>query len=102
MIALVVAIAVFLNLGFSALPDRYTKIDVTSQKLYTLTQTTKNLVKNLSEDVTIYVINSENSQDETLQQTLKSYAELSDHIKLVYKDPVVSLIFIRIIPTAFP
>ena len=83
-------IAVFLNLGFSALPDRYTKIDVTSQKLYTLTQTTKNLVKNLSEDVTIYVINSENSQDETLQQTLKSYAELSDHIKLVYKDPVVS------------
>ena len=37
MIALVVAIAVFLNLGFSALPDRYTKIDVTSQKLYTLT-----------------------------------------------------------------
>lgn len=90
MIALVVAIAVFLNLGFSALPDRYTKIDVTSQKLYTLTQTTKNLVKNLSEDVTIYVINSESSQDETLQQTLKSYAELSDHIKLVYKDPVVS------------
>ena len=71
-------------------PFRYTKIDVTSQKLYTLTQTTKNLVKNLSEDVTIYVINSENSQDETLQQTLKSYAELSDHIKLVYKDPVVS------------
>ena len=90
MIALVVAIAVFLNLGVSALPDRYTKIDVTSQKLYTLTQTTKNLVKNLSEDVTIYVINSESSQDETLQQTLKSYAELSDHIKLVYKDPVVS------------
>ena len=40
--------------------------------------------------MTIYVINSENSQDETLQQTLKSYAELSDHIKLVYKDPVVS------------
>lgn len=102
MIALVVAIAVFLNLGFSALPDRYTKIDVTSQKLYTLTQTTKNLVKNLSEDVTIYVINSESSQDETLQQTLKSYAELSDHIKLVYKDPVVSPDFIRIIPTAFP
>ena len=89
MIALVVAIAVFLNLGVSALPDRYTKIDVTSQKLYTLTQTTKNLVKNLSEDVTIYVINSESSQDETLQQTLKSYAEFSDHIKLVYKDPVV-------------
>ena len=47
--------------------------------------------------MTIYVINSENSQDETLQQTLKSYAELSDHIKLVYKDPVVSPDFYKVL-----
>lgn len=39
--------------------------------------------------MTIYVINSESSQDETLQQTLKSYAELSD-TQAGLQGPVVS------------
>lgn len=90
MIVLVAAIAVFVNLALSALPDSYTTIDVTQQKLYSLTDTTKNLVQGLQEDVTIYVINSESGQDEMLGDTLKSYQDLSDHIRVVYQDPVVS------------
>ena len=74
MIVAVLVSAVFLNLAVSALPDSYTTVDVTSQKLYSLTATTKKLLKGLSEDVTIYVI----------------YADLSDHIQVIYKDPVVS------------
>ncbi len=90
MIALVCAIAVFANLALSALPDRYTEVDVTQQKLYSLTDTTRNLVQNLEEDVTIYVINSESGQDEMLGDTLEGYRNLSDHIQIVYQDPVVS------------
>lgn len=90
MIVLVVAIAVFANLALAALPDRYTTVDVTQQKLYSLTDTTKNLVQNLEEDVTIYVINSESGQDEMLGDTLDSYRNLSDRIQVVYQDPVVS------------
>lgn len=90
MILLVLAIAVFVNMAASALPDSYTTLDVTDQKLYSLTDTTKNVLKNLSEDVTVYVINSEKGQDATLGATLKSYRDLSDHISIVYKDPVIS------------
>lgn len=90
MIALVLVIAVFVNMAAAALPDRYTTLDVTSQKLYSLTDTTKNLLKDLSEDVTVYVLDSENAQDETLASTLESYEDLSDHIRVVYKDPVVA------------
>ena len=90
MIAVVLVIAVFLNLAFSSLPDSYTTVDVTSQKLYSLTATTKKMLKELSEDVTIYVINAENNQDTLVGKTLESYADLSDHIEVVYKDPVVS------------
>lgn len=95
MTALVVVIAVFVNMAASALPDHYTTLDVTSQKLYSLTDTTKNLVKNLTEDVTIYVLESEDGQDATLGKTLESYADLSDHIQVVYKDPVISPEFYR-------
>lgn len=95
MTVLVLVIAVVANMAAGALPGRYTTIDVTSQKLYSLTETTKNLVKNLSEDVTIYVLDSEQGQDETLAATLKSYQNLSSHIRVVYKDPVVSPDFYR-------
>lgn len=90
MIAVVLVAAVFLNLAASALPDSYTTVDVTSQKLYSLTPTTKKLLKELTGDVTIYVINSESNEDSMVGKTLDSYADLSEHIKVVYKDPVVS------------
>lgn len=90
MVVVVLVSAVFLNLAVSALPDRYTTVDVTDQKLYSLTPTTNKLLKELSEDVTVYVINSERNQDSLIGKTLNSYAEFSDHIEVIYKDPVVS------------
>ena len=74
MVVVVLVSAVFLNLAVSALPDRYTTVDVTDQKLYSLTPTTNKLLKELSEDVTVYVINSERNQDNLIEKTLNSYA----------------------------
>lgn len=95
MTAVVLIIAVFANLAVGALPSRYTTLDMTEEKLYSLTATTKNLVQGLAEDVNIYVLQAESRTDETLKTTLERYAELSDHVKLVYKDPVVSPEFYR-------
>ena len=64
-----------------------TAVDATSTKLYSLTDTTKDYVKNLSQDVTIYVLSSEKSADSTLAETLQRYEDLSKHLKVVYKDP---------------
>jgi len=93
MTAVVCAIAVFVNMAAGLLPASYTNLDVSSQKLYTLTDTTKNAVKDLAEDITIYVICDEESADTLVAQTLERYQELSDHIQVIYKDPVVSPTF---------
>lgn len=89
-IALAVAVVVVINIVLGEMPTSWTSLDVTSQKLYSLTDQTKEFVEGMKEDVTIYVIASESSQDETLRQTLQRYDELSDHIDVEYVDPNVN------------
>lgn len=95
LIIIVFAAVVMANLTVKELPADLTQIDVTSQKLYSLTDDTKHLVEGLEQDITIYVINSEENADETVETTLERYAQLSGHIKVEYKDPLVSPNFYR-------
>ncbi len=90
MTAVTVAGAVLLNLFVAEIPANYTTIDVTSQKLYSLSAETKELVKNLNEEVQIYVLAGESTQDTTVQKTLEQYQVLSDQIKISYVDPMVN------------
>lgn len=84
------AVVVVLNVIVGELPTSWTTIDVTSDKIYSLTDQTKEFVQGIDEDVTIYVIVAESSQDDTLGQTLARYEELSDHITVEYVDPNVN------------
>lgn len=86
-VAIAVAAAVIINLAVRELPATITSIDATSTKMYSLTDDTKEYVKNLTEDVTIYVLATESSADTTLEETLERYEGLSDHIKVTYKNP---------------
>lgn len=95
MMAVVLVAAVFLNLAVGELPSQYVSYDVTVEQLFSLTDTTKEMVKNLDEDVAIYVLQSEASQDTTLGQTLESYADLSEHITVEYKDPITNPSFFQ-------
>ncbi len=85
-----VVVAVILNLIVAELPSRYTVFDLTENKLYSLTDDTKELVGNLDEDVAIYVLSNENQADSTLAKTLESYKGLSSHITVTYVDPAVN------------
>lgn len=85
-----IAVAVILNLIVAELPSRYTVFDLTANRLYSLTDDTKELVSNIGEDVTIYVLANENQADSTLANTLDSYEGLSSHIKVTYVDPAVN------------
>lgn len=89
-IALAVAVVVVINIVLGEMPSSWTSVDMTSQKLYSLTDQTKEFVENINEDVTIYVIVAEDSQDTTLGQTLQRYDDLSEHIKVEYVDPNVN------------
>lgn len=90
MIAIAVAIVVIVNLILGEMPTIWTSIDLTSQKLYSLTEQSKEFVATIEEDVTIYVLNKESDQDVTLGQTLQRFDDLSDHITVEYVDPNVN------------
>lgn len=86
--AVAVALAVGVNLAAGALPSNYTSVDVTTNKLYGITEQTRELVKALDQDVNIYVYAARESADGVLAQTLERYQELSKHIEVTYIDPL--------------
>lgn len=90
MTAAAVAVVVAANLLIGEMPASWTAVDLTAQKLYSLTDQTKEFVSNMQEDVTIYVLVNEDNQDTTLGQTLQRYDDLSSHIKVEYVDPNVN------------
>lgn len=90
MIVIVLAVAIVGNLAFGALPTKYTEIDATSQKLYTLTDATKDLVAQVNEPLKIYVYVSDTNKDETIDRILQEYVELNKNISVEYKDPSVA------------
>lgn len=89
-IAAAVAVVVFVNMILGELPSTWTSIDLTSQKLFSLTQQTKEFLNTLEEDVTIYVMVREENEDTTLGQTLDRYQDYSAHITVEYVDPIVN------------
>lgn len=93
MIGITVAIVVVVNIILGEMPATWTNIDVTGEKLYSLTDRTKEYLKTMQEDVTIYVLVNEENQDVTLGQTLQKYEDFSDHITVEYVDPTVNPMF---------
>ncbi len=90
MIVIMCAICVVVNLVVTALPAKYTSIDCSATKLYSLTNDTKDRVSKLDEDITIYVLNSKKSKDAKIDETINRYKDLSSHINVKYVDPATS------------
>ena len=88
MIVAAVAVAIVLNMVVEQLPGTWKSLDLTSNKLYSLSDQTKEYVKGMTEDVTIYVLVNEDNEDTVLGQTLDRYQDLSQHIKVQYVDPI--------------
>ena len=87
--AFVVAGAVVLNLIAAEIPSQYTSLDVSDDKLYTLTEQTKELAASLTEDVTLYYIVQDSNRDDTVSRLLERYDDLSSHITVEERDPVL-------------
>jgi len=93
MIVVVIAILVIINLVAGRLNLSY---DMTANKLYSLSQESKDELAKLNEDVTIYALvrsGEENSMfsnavgQMTFKQLLQEYVNSNSHISVVYKDP---------------
>lgn len=84
--AVVIVLVLVVNLIVSEMD---LKVDLSTQGLYTLTDSTKDLVKDLKDDITIYYLAKSNSGDSVFRKIADKYDSLSEHIKLVDKDPVL-------------
>lgn len=91
---IVVAVVIALNLVAGQLPASVNQIDISAQKLYTLSDQTLNMLAQLDKDVTIYQIVSSGEEDDILTKTLEQYTANSSHIKVEKKDPDLNPTFV--------
>lgn len=93
-ITIFIAIIVVLNLVLQEVPSKYREIDLSTQKLYSIGDQTKKVLKKLDKDVEIYYISQSGSESSDIQKLLEKYEEGSDHIKVEQKDPAVNPKFV--------
>jgi len=85
---IITLIVVAANLLVGQLPSTATKLDMTKEKLYSLTDETKTLAQSLQEDVTIYLIAQRGNENALVSEFIERYTALSSHIKTQTVDPV--------------
>ena len=71
--AIVIAVLVVINLIVGQIPEKYTQVDVSTQKLYTISDTTVKYLKDMNTDVTIYHIVQSGKEDSVLEKMLTRY-----------------------------
>lgn len=86
---LVLVIAVVINLIAGAIPATYTKFDISSAKYYTLSEQTKEIVKGLEDEVSIYFLTEPDHEDVMIRELLKRYDMLSDKISVELIDTIL-------------
>lgn len=88
-LAAAIVLAVLVNLLVGAIPSKYTKLDLSEAKMYTLSDSSRKLVQGMDQDVTIYYLCETGSEDAILTKLLDHYAEESSHLRWEQKDPAL-------------
>ncbi|MBP5495113.1 MAG: Gldg family protein [Lachnospiraceae bacterium] len=81
----IIAAIIGVNIGCSYIPTKYTEFDITKNGWYKITDESKKVLDTLNEDVTIYVISSEEEVDNTVKHYINSYDSYSKRVKVVYR-----------------
>ncbi len=79
---IVIAVLLVVNFIIAGLPTTITKPDFSEQQMLTLSLQTEELVKGLQEEVTIYMVTQEGSEDNITLELVEKYASLSSKIKV--------------------
>ncbi len=91
--ALMVAAIVAVNLIMSTLPTRYTELDFTDARIFSLSEQTAQHVQTLAVPVDIYYIAVAGQEDLAVTSLLDKYSDLSDNINVRQIDPIVNPTF---------
>ncbi|SFO21216.1 ABC-2 type transport system permease protein [Pseudobutyrivibrio sp. JW11] len=84
---IVLAIVIAINVFMSLLPATVTQFDISAAQLYSLTSSSKAVVGNLEDDVTIYWICQSGQESTVIEKLLDVYDSLSDKLTVEKKDP---------------
>ena len=87
--AVVIAIVVVFNLVVQELPSNLREIDLSSEKLYTIGDQTKEVLDNLDKDVEMYLIAQDGTESSDIQRLLERYEDRSSHVTVEQRDPAV-------------
>lgn len=86
---IVIAIVVVANMVFGQIPEKYRNIDVSSTKIYDISDTSKKLLKDLDKKVTFTVLAEKEKTDDRIKTFLSKYTALSKNMSVKWIDPVL-------------
>ncbi|MDN0061918.1 Gldg family protein [Mediterraneibacter glycyrrhizinilyticus] len=89
MTVLVLAVVIVFNLVVGQIPEAYRNLDVSSTKIYDISDTTTELLDDLDSEVDMKVLAVKDDTDERITTFLSRYASLSDKINAEWIDPVL-------------
>lgn len=93
--AMILAICIAANFLINALPSNLTKLDTSSNQLYSISQQTETILASLEEEIQIYWIVQSGQEDSTLEKLLDQYSGRSNKISVIKKDPNVHPTFVQ-------
>lgn len=85
MTLIVIAALIIVNLVADLIPVR---IDLTWNKMYSLSEQTHDVLDNLQDDITIYFIGEQDSADQVIGEIVQRYTTYTNRIDTDYIDPV--------------
>ncbi len=88
LIAVAIGIVVVINLIAGQLPESVRNIDISDNRIYEITDTSKDLLKDLDSKVTFTVYAEKSSTDDKIKTFLSKYSALSNKISVEWVDPV--------------
>lgn len=88
MIAVVIVIAVVINLIVGQFPEKMTQIDVSNKNIYGISKKSKKILKNLDQDIVFTIYAEKTDTDKRIKTFLDKYTALTDKITVKWVDPV--------------
>lgn len=91
MTALVITVILLVNLLVTTMDEKFDlSVDLTANRVYSLTLQSKHILEELSQDIYIYTLFSQGYEDETLSELLERYKGKSEFIHISNIDMVKS------------
>lgn len=95
MTAVVIAIAIVVNLFVRALPEKYTNIDMSATQIFSIGEVTEEVLAGLEKQVTVYIVAESGTVEDRIDRFVNIYGSESDKITVSYMDPVLHPSFVK-------